>query len=487
MFRDTEIPSIQATASRFAQEWREDPPRPASLRYLSIGALVFLVYFIAGKLSLHLAYLHPSVSPVWPPSGIALAAFLLFGSRLWPAVFLAAFCINFDASHSVLIPLGITSGNTMEAFVGAYLVQRFAGRVDAFERLLSILHFTILAALASTLVSATAGVVSLWLGHQATGVDIGPMWLTWWLGDAVGVLVVAPIILLSFGSTPLQWNRKRISEAVALGLYLLLVGAVVFGQFLPSQTESYPLEFLCIPFLIWAALRFGQLEAAVAILFLAAVAIAGTLHGHGPFARVTPNDSLLILQAFVGVVALMTHAVAAVVAERHRAVQALREARDELAERAISDPLTGLANYRHFVDVFEGEVERSYRTKRPFALVVFDLDDLKKINDAHGHLVGTRALCRVGNTMRVYCRAIDTAVRYGGDEFALLLPETKSDGAHQVARRIAAQVAGDGECPSISVSFGIAVSPQDGRTIEEVFGKADAALYAMKRRHLGKV
>jgi diguanylate cyclase (GGDEF)-like protein len=253
-----------------------------------------------------------------------------------------------------------------------------------------------------------------------------------------------------------------------------------FGKFLPSQTNGYPLEFLCIPFLIWAALRFGQQEAAVAVLMLSAISIAGTRHGYGPFVRATASESLMLLQAFLGVVGMMTHAAAAVVAEHQSAKQALREARDEFADRATTDPLTGLANYRRFVDAFDAEVERSRRTGRSFALVLFDLDHLKKTNDTHGHLTGTRALCRVGNTMQVHCRAIDTAVRYGGDEFALVLPETKKEGAYQVASRIALQVAGDGEQPPISVSFGVAVYPDDGETMEAVFRTADSALYEMK-------
>ena len=487
MFQVTETLAREPIVSHFLRNWRDNRPHYTSARYIAISALLATAYFVAGRLGLRLAYFHPSATPVWPPAGIALAAFLLLGYRVWPAIFIAAFCVNLPIAGSVTTSIGIAIGNTSEGLLGAYLVQRFAGGASAFNRAHSILRFAFFAGILSTALSATLGVTSLSLGGYANRMDYGQIWLTWWLGDAVGILIVAPFLLLWLTAPLPRWNRRKLTEALALGLYLLLVGIGVFGNLIPPETKNYPLEFLCIPFLIWAALRFSQQEAAVSVLMLSAISIGGTLSGYGPFVRPTRSESLLLLQAFLGVAGLLTHAVAAVVSERQRAEEALREARDELAEKAISDPLTGLANYRRFVDVFDAEADRSQRTGRSFALVLFDVDDLKKINDSHGHLAGTRALCRVGNTMRVYCRTIDTAVRYGGDEFALLLPETKSEGAYQVARRIATQVAGDGETPAISVSFGIGVYPVDGSTIEEVFGKADAALYGMKgRKGLGR-
>jgi diguanylate cyclase (GGDEF)-like protein len=481
MVGDTETPGRETIVSRFLRNWHNNAPQYGSPRYLAINAALFLAYLVSGRLGMPLAYLNPSATPVWPPTGIALAAFLLLGYRVWPAIFTGAFCVNWTLTGSVATSTVIALGNLAEGLLGAYLVNRFAGGTSAFSKVRSIFRYAFLAGLLSTSLSATLGVTSLLLSGLAQSRDYGVIWLTWWLGDAVGDLIVAPLLLLWFTAPPPRWDRRKLTEALALGLYFLLVGVGVFGSLNPAQAKNFPLEFLCIPFLIWAALRFSQQEAAVSVLMLSAISIGGTLSGYGPFVMPTANESLLLLQAFLGVVGLMTHSVAAVVSEHHRAQEALREARDELAEKAVSDPLTGLANYRRFVDVFDAEAERSQRTERSFALVLFDVDDLKKINDSYGHLTGTRALCRVGNTMRVYCRTIDTAVRYGGDEFALLLPETETEGAYQVARRIAAQVAGDGETPAISVSFGIAVYPADGRSIEEVFGKADAALYRMKR------
>ena len=480
MFTNNQTPNPDTVSSRFLRNWQDQPPQCTSPTFMAIILALAIVYFVTGNLGLRLAYLHPSATPVWAPSGIALAAFLLLGQRVWPAIFIGAFLLNLTTAGSIATSIGIAIGNTSEGMLGAYLVERFAGGRSVLSRAQFILRFAILAGVVSSAVSPTLGVTSLALGGFLNWANYWPIWLTWWLGGTVGNLIVAPFLILSITERIPRWDRPKITEAIVLALYLALVAIGVFGGISHPNAESYPLEFLCIPFLIWAALRLGQLEASIAVLILAVISIVGTLNGYGPFVRQTPNESLLLLQAFVGVIAVMTHAVAAVFAERKQAEQALQAAHDEMEERALSDPLTGLANYRRFVDVFDSEAHRSQRTSRSFALVLFDVDGLKKINDAYGHLTGTRALCRVGNTMRIYCRSIDTAVRYGGDEFALLLPETEAQGAYHVAERIAAQIARDGEHPAISVSFGIGVYPDDGTTVEGVFAKADRALYRMK-------
>ena len=156
-----------------------------------------------------------------------------------------------------------------------------------------------------------------------------------------------------------------------------------------------------------------------------------------------------------------------------------RQLEDHLRQQAACDPLTGLANYRRLAEVLDMEVKRSERTGREFALLLFDLDGLKKINDRYGHLTGNNALCRVADVLS-FCRDIDTAARYGGDEFAVVLPETGAEAAKQVAQRICDGIANDGMVPPLSVSIGIAVYPQDGGRIEPLLRTADAAMYLMK-------
>jgi diguanylate cyclase (GGDEF)-like protein len=158
-----------------------------------------------------------------------------------------------------------------------------------------------------------------------------------------------------------------------------------------------------------------------------------------------------------------------------------RQLEDHLRQQAARDSLTGLANYRHLAEVLDMEIKRSERTGREFALLLFDLDGLKQINDRYGHLTGSHALCRVADVLS-FCRDTDTAARYGGDEFAVVLPETGAEAASQVAQRICESIANDGMGPLLSVSIGVAVYPQDGERIEALLRAADTAMYAMKAK-----
>ena len=159
-----------------------------------------------------------------------------------------------------------------------------------------------------------------------------------------------------------------------------------------------------------------------------------------------------------------------------------RTLEDHLRQLAAKDPLTGLANYRHLVETVDSEIKRSERTAREFAILFLDLDSLKRINDKFGHLVGSQALCRLADVLCLCSRDIDTAARFGGDEFALVLPETGRGPAASVARRIHDQLANDGKEPHLSVSIGLAVYPHDGQTIDALLGAADASLYSKKVR-----
>jgi diguanylate cyclase (GGDEF)-like protein len=180
-----------------------------------------------------------------------------------------------------------------------------------------------------------------------------------------------------------------------------------------------------------------------------------------------------LLQTFVGIMAITTMALAAEVTEHRRADEYVRQL-------AVTDPLTGLANYRRLLDALDLEIKRYERALRPFAVVLLDLDGLKMINDTHGHLVGTEAICRLANILRIHCRAIDTAARYGGDEFVLVLPETESHAALRVADRIAERLRTDGDEPPVTVTTGVAVYPHDGKTIDELLSAADHVLYRKK-------
>jgi diguanylate cyclase (GGDEF)-like protein len=414
---------------------------------------------------------------VWPPTGIALAALLILGYEVWPGVLLGAFLVNITTAGSVATSAGIALGNTLEALVGCYLVNRFAHGYKAFSRAQDIFKFAALAGLVSTSVSATLGVTSICLSGLARWSEFGSIWSTWWLGDAGGALVVAPLLVLWLRGPRLRWTGVQVAEAAILFTAIVLIGQSVFGGFL-SSTRSYPLEFLCIPFLIWAAFRFSPRETATAAFVIAAIAISGTLAGFGPFVRGTKNESLILLQVYVGISAVTGLALAALVAER-------REIEEKLQRLAASDALTGLANYRRFMEVLTEEMNRSQRTGRPFAVVLLDLDGMKQINDRHGHIVGNLVLNRLSQVLLSCGRNIDTAARFGGDEFAMLLLDTDGKAAQQVAARVMKQLAADQEAPRMTVAIGIGAYPRDGETIERLLEAADRALYQMKRSEGG--
>lgn len=283
---------------------------------LVVLAGLALAYFLAGKLGLSFAALHASASAVWPPTGIALAAFLLFGQRAWPAIYAGAFLVNITASGSIAASLGIAAGNTLEGLVGAWLVDRFARGPACFERVVDVFKFAGLAAGLATTVSATVGVVSLVLAGQAESSAFGSIWLTWWLGDASGALIFAPPLVLWYRDRRIELRGPRLVEEV---LTLALVMAVAVLCFATPVLSAYPLAFLCLPPLAWVAFRFGRRAVATHVALLALIAIYTTEHGVGPFVMATRNESLLVLQAFMATIALMMLPIAALVVEHERA------------------------------------------------------------------------------------------------------------------------------------------------------------------------
>ncbi len=327
--------------------------RARDLPYLARVGVLAAVYFAAGTLGLSMAIMHGSVSLVWPPTGIALGALLLLGFRLWPGVALGAFLVNALTDVPLATAAGIAVGNTLEALSGAYLLHRLARFRNSLERLQDVLGLVVLAAVLSTTVSATIGVTSLCVGGAAPWGLYGSLWWQWWLGDAMGALVVTPV-LLTWGTAPrFSWPPGRAAEAGALLLGVVAVSHVVFGGWFTPDLPNYPLAYAVFPFVIWAALRFGQQGAATATLTVSALAVSGTLRGVGVFGGETVTEGLLLLQAFMSVVAVTALVLAAAIAERRWAEEALRVANARLeqavrrAERASRHKSEFLANMSH--------------------------------------------------------------------------------------------------------------------------------------------
>jgi len=392
---------------------------------LPLIGIVTVVYFVAGKLGLQLALLNASASAVWPPSGIALAALLFLGYRVWPAIFLGAFLVNLTTAGSAPTSLGIAAGNTLEALAGAWLVYHFAGGTRVFDRAQGVFKFALATGL-STLISPTLGLTSLALDRYADWTRYGEVWMTWWLGDLAGDLVVAPLVLLWCLQPRWRFDRESTGEIGALFLLLVLLAETVFGGWFPIFARNYPIAFICGPIIIWIAFRFAQRETATGIFVLSAIALWGTLHGHGPFVMESGNQSLLILQGWAGVLTLTSMTLAAAMAERRRAeavieeqksvVEAANRTKDNFLAMLSHELRTPLTPVIAALDALKSEPLESSETREALAMIrrnidlesqlIDDLLDLTRITsdklqlqleplDAHQAITNVLEMCGV--------------------------------------------------------------------------------------------
>ncbi len=288
------------------------------LPYPAAVALLAVLYFGSAKLGLLAAVAHGVVSSAWPPTGVALAALLLAGVRYWPGIAIGALLLNATSGVSLLGAAGIAMGNTLEAVVGTLLLQRVARFRPSLDRLQDVLALVLLAGILSTAVSATVGVTSLLLSGSTPSTSVGRLWFVWWSGDAMGTLIVAPVFLTWLTTPRLREPLARAAEALTLLVILVALTSVLF-----LTRISY--VYAVFPFAIWAALRFGPRGAATATLLVSSLAVWYTLNGLGPFVASTPTHNLALLQSFIGLLAVTTLVIAALLTERTAAEQALTE------------------------------------------------------------------------------------------------------------------------------------------------------------------
>jgi PAS domain S-box-containing protein len=284
-------------------------------------AMVGSVYLGAAKLGLALSVAHGVITPVWAPTGIALASMVLFGRRVWPAILVAALIANATSGASIPVALAISVGNTLEAVVGSALLARARFR-PALDRVRDVLALILLAAVASTAVSATIGVTALWIAGDLSG-SYGFSWFLWWTGDALGDLVVAPFLLVLF-TAPLGAIVPRSRRVEAAALFALLAGLSAF-VFLAGYWR-YP--HLLFPLFIWATLRFRQVGAVTSSVLVAAIALAGAVSGNTPLGGATATEVVLILEGLLAAIAISVLILGAVLAERADAQDRLAEAQE---------------------------------------------------------------------------------------------------------------------------------------------------------------
>jgi integral membrane sensor domain MASE1 len=309
--------------------------------YLLGVGLLAAAYYGSAKLGLALAYENSSVTAVWAPTGLALGALLVGGYRMWPGVALGALLANTWTGVPVETVLGITTGNTLEALAGAWLLRSAGMRLDL-DRVRDVVLLT-MAAVLSPLVSATIGVASLRVGDSVVAENIPSVWRTWWLGDMVGDLVVAPVVLVAAAWVLAPRRPERLAEAALALTVLTAVTLVVFVQ-------EDPVAYLAYPPLMWLALRFEQAGAVAGTLVLAAIAVVVTADGSGAFAQGTRDENLLLSQGFVGVAAITALLVAAVTSQRDRAEQETELERRRHALEIHDNIVQGLAVAKYAVD-----------------------------------------------------------------------------------------------------------------------------------------
>lgn len=305
-----------------------------SLKDAALFALLTLAFFASTRVGLRLALVQPFATSIWLPAGGVIAAFIVFGYRVWPAVLLGSFLGHVSSIGFVGAAFVVPAGATLEGLAGAYLVNNFAHGVKAFDTAKDVFRFAFFTCICAPSINAAIGIAVNYFDGHGSLANSALLVLSWWLSHGIGALVLAPFFILLFGASHHRLDLPELGELVVLLLGLFFVCLLVFGPLSVSLNRHQVVRaWVCVPFLLWAAFRFCPLEAAGTTLILFGSAIWGTLHGHGSFVSKNLTVSLAVLDSFIGVIGMTTLVVAAMVVERRRmeeqllAVQSLLHAK----------------------------------------------------------------------------------------------------------------------------------------------------------------
>lgn len=316
-----------------------------SFRWISLLAVVLLVQYLSVRLGLVMGIAHGNVSPVWPATGFAIAILLRFGVHLWPGVVIGSFLGLVQTGVGTAAAMGEAAAALFEALTAVWLINRWIGVSDPFSKTRDVLLFCIASGGVATAVSATIGVSSLWWGGVAPDKPFEYLWGTWWLGDVMGGLIVAPFLITWTDFTTWRVSRTTwIKTALIFGC-LITAGILAFwGPFVStSGVTDYPIAFLTLPIIVSATFVGGRRAATAACIICSAMAISGTAHGFGPFFRGSVNESLLLLQSYLIVISVTAVILAAVLEERNTALDRLRRSQEYL-EQGITERTQELSN-----------------------------------------------------------------------------------------------------------------------------------------------
>jgi diguanylate cyclase (GGDEF)-like protein len=473
-----------------------DPPWVTNasrrLRPAATLALVALVVYLTALFGLKFGLPGTNASPVWLAAGVELAAVLLLGRRALPAIFVGAVL----AQLTVGTPLGLSFvqgvPDVVDALIAASAITYFARGGTDLLRIRDAAVLLVFGAGAAAAVTATMGITIVTFANHLPWSDYGISWITWWLGDACGIILVAPLIVAVVGAPRSRVVTRRVGESVILLAVLVLSSSVAFAGILDPHFAE-PAVYLTFMQLVWIAFRFGPRLTLVAANLVALVAIVAAYNARGPFIHAELHGTLLYLQASMSALGVAVLVLVALVNERQQAQRAVEAARDELEEKvrqrtrqldelARHDPLTTLANVRSFMEELERAVRQAARGHGS-ALLFADLDRFKTCNDTFGHLFGDCVLTQVGAALRSEARKNDVVGRLGGDEFAVLLDGADSDEAMAVSERMREGVAKVGHKLGVEIALSGGIAMIDGKTdARVVLSAADQAMYEAKVR-----
>jgi len=446
---------------------------------------VTAVYVVTARIGQIFAIEPGNITPVWIPSGIMLAWVLLRGYYIWPGIFLGAFLGNIWAyfgnnSSGELYSAMFAGffngvGDTLCAIAAVMLMLRYFKESNPFKSLNAFLGLMVFGVVLGPLVSALFGASSLWLVGILTSETYSFALLTWWIGDSVGVLLLAPLIL-AFAHPEddriLQPNRVEVLFfVVAILLYPILVLSVSDNALLVGNST-----FILVPILFWSLIRFGLRISFSVTLYFTVCLIYLEYLGLGPFQYTSSFDRIASLQFFVLSTVSSIFVIGSLLSDRDRSYQLLKESNQH-------DVLTKIYNRQYFDQQLAREIARQKRYKKPFSIIMYDIDFFKRVNDKYGHQAGDEVLKKLSNLVASQIRDIDTLARWGGEEFMILMPETNAQGAALFAERIRAEVERAEMIPHecITISLGVVEASSEEKIDDlSLLDRLDAALYLAK-------